>query len=253
MKMPALFILLLAGLALPARADLALTGYSAAGPFSTQERIWIREGRLRRDFVDRGRAYTHLFDLDKRQVSVVDHLARLIEVHDLQSLQAGTEVGAPANVPKLNLAPTGETRMLRHWKCEAHTLTASMPTRLGQEETVFHLDGKVWLARGAPEQAAVKKLAELGQRKDFFLGVPAAVKATPAQARMLSELVRRLAPLGLPCSGELDARYEGSGPMARLAQRLPARLSLTIQDFADAPVEPGLFDLPAGYSVRRLP
>lgn len=251
MRNRVLFALLLACAAPAAKADLTLTGYSAAGPLSTQERIWIREGQLRRDFVDRGRAYTHLFDLGKRQVALIDHVARMIELHDLKSLQAGTEAGAPSATLKLSLTPTGETRKLRHWNCEAHTLAASMPTRLGQEETLFHLNGKVWIARGTPEQAAVKKMVEMARQKDFFLGIPAAVKATPAQAKMLSELVRELAPRGLPCGGDLDARFEGTGPMANLAKRLPARLSLSIQDFNDTPVKPELFALPEGYVVRR--
>lgn len=251
MKTRALLLLLLAGLSGSAHADLVLTGYSAAGPLSTQERIWIREGQLRRDFIDRGRAYTHLFDLAKRQVALIDHVSRQVEMHDLKSLQAGAEMGAPASTLKFTLEPTGETRALRHWKCEAHLLTASMPTRLGHEETAFHLNGKVWVARGTPEQAAVKKWVEMAQQRDFFLGIPAAVKATPAQARMLSDLVRELAPRGLPCGGELDARYEGNGPMANLAKRIPARLTLSIQDFNAAPIKPEMFVVPDGYAVRR--
>ncbi len=245
--------LLLAGACLAppaAQADLVLNGYSAAGPLSTQERIWIRDGQLRRDFVDRGRAYTQLFDLVRHQIVVLDHASRMVETTDLKTLEAGTEVDAPSSGLKMTLTPTGETRPLRHWTCVAHTFVASMPARLGGEDTVFHLQGKVWVASGTPEQAAVKQMVELARQKDFFLGVPAAVKATPAQSRMLSELIRTLAPRGLPCAGELDARYEGNGPMANLARRLPARLSLTIQDFSDAPIKPEMFVVPPGYRSR---
>lgn len=251
MKKCVVSILLWVWLAPAAHANLALTGYSTAGPLSTQERIWIQEGKMRRDFVDRGRAFTHLFDLGKRQVALIDHVARQIELHDLESLHASTEVGGPSGAIKLDLTPTGETRMLRHWNCQAHTLAASMPTRLGQEDTVLHLGGKVWIARNTPEQFAVNKLVELARQRDFFFGIPATVRATPAQARMLSELVRELAPRGLPCGGEISARFEGSGPMATLAQRLPARLGLSIQDFSTAPLRPELFALPHGYAVRR--
>ncbi len=251
MKKRVLSLLLLAGCAATAHADLALTGYSSAGPLSTQERIWIREGQLRRDFVDRGRAYTQLFDLAKHQVAVVDHGARLIDTYDLKALQASADVGAPPTTLNMTLTPTGETRPLRHWTCTAYTLAASMPTRLGNEDTVFRLQGKVWVAADTPEQAAIKRLTELARQKDFFLGIPAAIKATPAQAQMLSELVRSLAPKGLPCGGELDARYEGNGPMANLARRLPARLALSIQDFSNAPVATDVFAFPAGYQTRR--
>ena len=243
--------LLLAALAPAAHADLMLTGYSTAGPLSTQERIWIREGQLRRDFIDRGRAFSYLFDLDKRRVALVDHVARQVELHDLKSLQTGAEAGSPSSTLKLKLTPTGTTRPLRHWTCEAHQLTASMPTRLGNENATFHLSGTVWIARQPSEQAAVKKWLELSQKKDFFLGVPAAVKATPAQARMLSDLVRELASRGLPCGGELDARHEGTGPLANLASRIPARLTLTLNDFSDTPLSPGLFSIPTAYTLRR--
>ena len=242
---------LLSTLVSAAHADLMLTGYSTAGPLSTQERIWIREGLLRRDFIDRGRAYSHVFDLARQRLALIDHGARQVELHSLTSLQNEAGAGTPSGHIKLKLTPTGTTRPLRHWTCEAHQLTASLPTRLGNEAATFHLTGTVWIARHPPEQAAVKKWVEMSQKKDFFLGVPAAVKATPAQARMLSDLVRELAPRGLPCGGELDARHEGTGPLAALAGRIPARLTLTLHDFSDAPLSPDLFDVPSAYTVRR--
>lgn len=232
-------------------ADLTLTGYSTAGPFSTQERISIRESQLRRDYTDRGRAYSQLFDLNKHQLALIDHTARLVELHNLKSLEAEADAGIPSSTFKFRLTPTGTKRPLRHWTCEAHQLTASMPTRLGHEEAIFHLSGTVWIARQAAEQAAIKKWLEMSQKKDFFFGVPAAVKATPAQARMLSNLLRDLAPRGLPCGGELDARYEGSGPLTTLAKRIPARLTLTLHDYSDAPLAADTFQIPSAYTVRR--
>ncbi len=243
--------LLLTVLAPASHADLTLTGYSTAGPLSTQERIWIREGQLRRDFTDRGRAYSHIFDFTRQQLALLDHGTRRVELHNLKTLQTEAGTGTPSGSLQLKLTPTGTTRALRHWTCEAHQLTASMPTRLGNEDATFHLTGTVWIAHQPPEQAAVKKWIQLSQKKDFFLAVPAAVKATPAQARMLSDLVRELAPRGLPCGGELDARHEGTGPLAALAGRIPARLTLTLHDFSDAPLSPELFDVPSAYTVRR--
>lgn len=244
-------LLLMSLLAPAAHADLTLTGYSTAGPLSTQERIWIREGQLRRDFIDRGRAYSQIFDLARQQLALLDHSTRQVELHNLKTLQTEAGTDTPSGSLKLKLSPTGTTRALRHWTCEAHQLKASMPTRLGSENATFHLSGTVWIARQPPEQAAIKKWIELTQKKDFFLSVPSAVKATPAQARMLSDLVRELAPRGLPCGGELDARHEGTGPLAALAGRIPARLTLTLHDFSDAPLSPDTFDIPPAYTVRR--
>ncbi|MDD4881759.1 MAG: hypothetical protein PHX10_09305, partial [Gallionellaceae bacterium] len=65
-----LLSLVLAGVCLwpmAGRADLTLSGYSAVGafgmPMSSQERIWIHDSTIRRDFVDRGRYFSQLFDL----------------------------------------------------------------------------------------------------------------------------------------------------------------------------------------------
>jgi hypothetical protein len=237
-------------------ADLTLTGYSVAGafgmPLSSQEKIWIHGRSLRRDFVDRGRAQTQLFDLAAREVAVIDHFSRLVEIHDLKNLQATTEVNAPASGLKMTLEKTGQVLPLRTWKCEAHTLKASMPARLGTEEAVFHLSGLIWVASGVPEQAAVKDLVKLTRQADFFLGIPTIAKITPAQAQMLSEIIRKLAPKGLPCSGELDASIEGNGPMANLAKRMPTKFSMTFQDFSTEPIQQEMFAIPAGYQqIRR--
>jgi len=237
------------------RADLTLTGHSMAGtvnmPMSSQEKIWIRKTTIRRDFVDRGRAYTHLYDLAQRQAAIIDHMTRLAEVHDLSAVQAATEVSAPLKDLKMTLEKTGNARPLKHWKCEEHTLTASMPARLGNEETVFHLKGQLWVAGKVKELAEIKELTRMARKPDFFLGIPAVAKVSPAQSAALSEVIRRLAPSGLLCAGEIETNYEGNGPMANLARRIPARLSIAFQDFSREPIPQDVFSIPAGYQLIR--
>lgn len=236
-------------------ADLTLTGHSMAGtanmPMSSQEKIWIRKTTLRRDFVDRGRAYTHLYDLAQKQAAIIDHMTRVAEVHDLSAVQAATEVSAPLKNLKMSLEKTGNTKPLKHWKCEEHTLVASMPARLGNEETIFHLKGRLWVARRVKELAEVRELTKIAKEPDFFLGIPAVAKVSPAQSAALSEVIRRLAPKGLLCSGEIETSYEGNGPMANLARRIPARLSIAFQDFSREPIAQDVFSIPAGYQLIR--
>jgi hypothetical protein len=242
-----------------ARADLSLVGHSAIDafgtPLSSQERVWVRGTAVRRDFTDRGRAITHLFDLATRQAMIVDHFTRTAEVHDLAALDAATEASAPSGRLKLTFEPTGATRPLQHWTCREHALAASVPTRLGNEETVFHLTGRIWLAQGVPEQAAVRPVVEAAARPGFFLAVPAVARVAPAYAQVMSEVLRKLAPQGLPCAGEVAGTHEGGGPMANLARKLPSRVRLEFQQFSSDPVRPELFDLPVGYQKipARLP
>jgi hypothetical protein len=237
------------------RADLTMTGHSMAGtvnmPFSSQEKIWIRKTTVRRDFVDRGRAYTHLFDLAQRQAAIVDHATRIAEIHDLSSVQAATEINAPLRGLKMTLKKSGNAKPLKHWKCEEHVLAASMPARLGNEETTFHLAGSLWVASKAKEQSEIRELTKRARKPGFFIGIPAVAKVSPAQAAAISELVRRIVPKGLLCEGTMDMSYEGNGPMANLARRIPARIGVTFQDFSTDPIPQDVFSIPGGYQIVR--
>jgi hypothetical protein len=235
-------------------ADLTLSGYSTIGafgmPMSSPEQIRIRDNQIRRDYIDQGRMNTQLFDLGRRQLILIDHANRKIETHDLKNMQDTTEANAPISSLKLTIERNGQARPLRHWHCEGYNLTASIPARLGQEETVLHIKGQLWLASNVPEQAEIKALVKLAQRKDFFLGIPAIAKTTPAQTQLFSEIIRRVAPQGMPCAGDLEASYEGSGPMTNLARKMPNRISIAFQNFSGQSIPPELFKPPAGYTIR---
>lgn len=236
-------------------ADLMLSGQSVTGafgmPLSSQEQIRVHETSVRRDFTDRGRAYTHLFDLAKKQAFVIDHFTRIAEIHDLAGLDASTEASAPAEGLKMKFEPTGNARPLQSWSCKEHELEASIPARLGNEQTVFHLKGKIWIASNVPEQAAIKELASAAKKPDFFLAIPTLAKMAPAQSRIMNEAIRKLASKGMPCAGEIEGSYEGNGPMVNLAKKLPTKVSINFQQFSTDPIKPEQFVLPAGYRVMQ--
>lgn len=239
-------------------ADLVMYGHSVTGafgmPLSSQEQLWIHNSSLRRDFMDRGRAYTHLFDLSKKQAIIIDHFTRTAEQYDLALLDAKTEASAPASGLKLRFEPTGKERPLQNWNCREFDIAASMPARLGNEETVFSMKGTVWVASGVPEEAAIQKLVHETRKPGFFLAIPAMASVTPSHARMLSEVIRKLSTKGLPCAAEVEGSYEGSGPLVNLARKMPSRMSLTFQKFSSDPIKPEMFMIPPGYQlVQRQP
>jgi hypothetical protein len=216
---------------------------------SNQEQIMIHNTSVRRDFIDRGRAYTHLFDLATRQGVIIDPLFRRAEVYDLSTIRANIEVSAPVDKLKVDIERTGRQHPLRDWNCSEYNLTASMPAVMGNEETVFNLKGQVWLAERAPERAEVKDLIKIAKHPDFFLTIPEVAKAMPAQARAVSELIRKLAPKGLPCAAQIDISYEGNGPLVNLARKLPTRLGIEFQNYSTNPIAPEAFAIPAGYQT----
>jgi hypothetical protein len=238
-----------------AHADLTLVGRNMTTTLGTpatgQESVFLKQTRLRRDVLERGKAYTFLYDLESRQVTVLDHSLRVAEVHAMDALAPVKEAKVSDRGLKLALDPTGRTQALQSWNCAEHKLRAVMPAVLGSEPVTLQIDGTIWLAHGVPEMAEVKQFLKASESPNIFLGIPSLAKASPGQATALSELVRRLAPKGMPCAAEVDIRYDGSGRMAELARRMNARLGITYQRFSTQQIADSAFALPAGYRVVK--
>jgi hypothetical protein len=60
-----------------------------------------------------------------------------------------------------------------------------------------------------------------------------------------------MAPMGLLCAVDVKTNYEGSGRMAALSNKLNSRISLTYQQYGNAPLKADVFDIPKGYRVER--
>jgi hypothetical protein len=256
MKFPAL-LLALAGVfaTLPANADLSMTGRSTVVAMGMQgngqEGVWLHGTQIRRDLIDRGKAYSHLYDLKKHEITVIDHSQRLAQVYTMAALNQQTDANISSKDLKLDLTPTGRKHALQKWNCAEYDITAAMPAEVGGEKVSFTLIGNVWLARDTPEQKEVAAFVHAAETPDFFMGIPALAKSSPAQARGMSEIVRRMAPMGLLCAVDVKTKYEGSGRMAALSNKLDSRISLTYQQYGGATLKADVFDIPAGYRVER--
>jgi hypothetical protein len=256
MKSPAL-LLALAGVfaALPANADLSMTGRSTVVAMGMQgngqEGVWLHGTQIRRDLIDRGKAYSHLYDLKKHEITVIDHSQRLAQVYTMAALNQQTDANISSKDLKLELTPTGRKHALQKWSCAEYDITATMPAEVAGEKVSFTLTGTVWLARDTPEQKEVAAFVRAAETPDFFMGIPALAKNSPAQARGMSEIVRRMAPMGLLCAVDVKTKYEGSGRMAALSNKLDSRISLTYQQYGSATLKADVYDIPAGYRVER--
>jgi hypothetical protein len=256
MKLSALVLALVSSIAaFSATADLSLTGRSTVVAMGMQgngqEGIWLSGPQIRRDLIDRGKAYSHLYDLTKNEIAVIDHSQRLATIYMMAALNHQTDARISSKDLKLDLKATGRTQPLQKWTCAEHSINAAMPAEVGGEKVSFTLNGNVWLARDTQEQKEVAAFITAAQNPDFFMGIPALAKSSPAQARGMSEIVRRMAPMGLLCSVDVKTKYEGTGRMAALSNKLDSRISLTYQQYGSAPLKPEVFDIPKGYRVER--
>lgn len=253
--LPLILALLALAWGAPARADLSMVGRStvvAMGMQGTgQEGLWLKKTRIRRDLVDRGKAYSHLYDLGTREITVINHSLRQAEVYPMNSLKPDPNTRVAAKDVKLRFNPTGQRRQLQAWSCEEYALNLSMPVEVGGERVDFELDGQVWLARFTREQGETAAFVHAAQTPDFFMGVPAMAKASPSQAQGISEAFRRIAPLGLLCSLDVHLKYEGNGRLAELSRKMASRISVAYERYGGDPLKDEVFDIPAGYLVVR--
>jgi hypothetical protein len=242
-------------LAAPAPADLSLVGRSTVHAMGMQgvgqEGLWLRKSRLRRDLIDRGKAYSHLYDLASREITVVDHSQRLASVYAMSSLNQDADARFSSKDLKLDLTPTGRRHQLQGWNCAEQKILVSMPAEVAGEKVSFEMEGTIWLARNAPEQNETAAFVKAAQEPDFFMGIPVLAKKSPGQAKGLSEVVRRLAPLGLLCAVDVETRYEGSGRMAELSRKMASRIAVTYERYATDPLKDDVFEIPKGYRVVR--
>ena len=240
-----------------AGADLTLTGRSTLTamnmPSSSQERIYLKKAFLRRDQLDRGKAYTYIYDLRGHDITMLDHSQRLVQTYEMTAPVNTPEAKAAQKDLKLDLEATGQKHALGNWSCAEHTVVATMPAELGPEKVVMQLSGKVWLAHGTREQKELQPFFKAMDSPDFMLGIPALSKSSPAQARVVSEVLRRLFSHGMICAFDVDMRYEGGGRMAELARRMATRVALTYDNATNDPIPDAFFVVPQGYqpSTRR--
>lgn len=252
MRRPLLLCLLLACLP-QAQADLTLNGRSTVVAMGMQgmgkEKLWLDDSRIRRDMVDRGKAYSNIFDLKARQVTVLDHSLRTATVYGSKALDAQGVASVDSKAVQLQVRPTGRSHTLQKWPCQEHELRLSMPAKVGGEALSFEMEGTVWLARNTPEQQETATIVRYMQAPQFFLAIPPLAKASPVQAQGISEAIRRIAPMGLVCSVDVKLEYEGSGRVAQLSRKMASRISLTYDDYSTGPIPKDTFAVPAGYRV----
>lgn len=237
-----------------ARADLLLQGrssVSALGAFTAgQEALMIHHNQLRRDVLDRGRAYSYLYDFGARRIVIVDHALRTAEVMLLDDLKSAAAKGARAGF-KMDLDKTEKSYAVRHWQCVEHNLSVSLPAELGGEQVNFQLNGRVWLAKNTPEQKEMQAFRSAAASPEFLVGLPAVAKITDDQAQAVGEAIRRIANMGVLCAFDVQSRYDGTGRMALLSQKMPTRLSLTYENFKTDAIDERAFGVPIGYQIIR--
>jgi len=234
-----------------AEADLTLVGRNTLTslnmPSQGREALYVSQGKLRRDVTERGRSFSYLYDLKKREVVVVDHFQRLLERRSLARGKAGKD-----SALRLDLKPTGRRHALADWDCREYSLAASLPGQMGKEDVTLVLDGEVWLERRASERKELAPFVKAVAAEDFFIGSALPGQPANAQAQGINETMRQVLGKGMLCAADIQLKYEGDGPMADLGRRMATKAGIVYETLSEAPIQDDMFEPPAGYrEVQR--
>ncbi|TSA22075.1 MAG: hypothetical protein D4R70_02420 [Betaproteobacteria bacterium] len=235
-----------------AMADFTLSGRSTVmtmGMNQTgREALMIKDHQMRRDLNERGRNYSYLYDIKRKEVAVIDHLMRTAEV---RALTARSRSSDGNNSMSFNIKPTGRNTALGDWHCEEFELAASMPIEWGTEKATIHLEGQVWLDRKASERKELAPFIQTIENEDFFAGTASNNSPTSPQVRIFNEAARKMLSKGMVCATQISFKFEGAGPMADLARRSQTRAGMAYEAHSDAAISEATFAIPAGYRVDR--
>jgi hypothetical protein len=243
--------------AVDARADAVLaarTGGKGLGMALEGDTVtYLRGAKMRSDATVRGENLSTIIDLDQQTFTSINHKKREAEIWDMASIAAELGKIADSDV-KVDLKPTGETREILDQRCEGYEVRVAVAFALGDadQRLTILMNGPVWVARNSPAKADYAAFYTAAAQKGLFFSDPRAAKAQPGQARGLTALYRRLAELGVVYASELQIRFEGSGMLAAMMNKMGgSSMTTTLTKVSVEAVPDDVFSVPAGYKTKK--
>lgn len=240
-----------------ARADAVLaarTGGKGLGMALEGETVtYIRGGKMRSDATVRGDNLSTIIDLDQQTFISINHKKREAEIWDMAGIAAELGKITDSDV-KVDLKPTGETREILDQRCEGYEVRVAVSFTLGDpdQRMAILMAGPVWVARNSPARADYAAFYTAAADKGLFFSDPRAAKAQPGQARGMTALYRRLAEIGVVYASELQIRFEGSGMLAAMMNKMGgSTMTTTVTKVAAEAVPDDTFSVPAGYKTKK--
>jgi len=240
-------------LARPAAADVTVkattTTQARERTMKAETTTYIHGGAMRVETSMEGHVQITILDVDARRFTILNPDAKEAIVTDAVT-RAGAG-GSPEGA-SVELTPTGETKEIAGLTCEGYTLKVSMPMPAGQETVTMKMSGPVWASKNAPGAQEYAAFLEKAAAAGLILGDPRAARAQPAQAVGTSDVLEKMGRAGVPCGSDFQMSVSGTGPMAAAMARMGgSEMKIETTSVSTAPVDPALFEIPKGYSVRK--
>lgn len=243
--------------AAPASAQVTLTqktsGTGMGQNMSGDSVQYIKGAKMRTDQTMGGRKTSVIIDADAQQMILLDHGKREATITDMRKI-AQDLAKIEASDVKATITPTSEKRQIAGATCTVHTMDVRVPAKIGAggDDLIVTMKGPVCLTKGGPGASDYQAFYKAAAEKGLFFTDPRAAKAQPGQAKGMTELYRRMAAAGVPYATELAFKFEGSGMMASMMNKMGAMTMKTeVTKVSGAPIDDAMFAVPAGYKTKR--
>lgn len=240
----------------PASADVTLrqktTGKGMGASMSGDGVQYIKGTKMRTDQTVGGKLISVIIDATSQKMISIDHAKKEATIVDMAQI-ARDLAKIQASEIKASITPTSQTRRIAGASCTVHNMDVSVPARIGgNDDLVVHMTGPVCLVKGGPGAADYAAFYKAAAEKGLFFTDPRAAKAQPGQARGMTELYREMAGKGVAYATELTFKFEGSGMMAQMMNKMGGMTMLSeVTEVSSAPIPDSMFEVPAGFKTKQ--
>jgi hypothetical protein len=235
----------------PAYADVTITSTVSSKVMGRdmggQNVAYIKGTKMRHESQDR----VFILDAASHQMIVLNDKKKEAEILDMAKIQADVQKAAGAGEPKVAFTPTGQKKTINGTSCDGYTLTITMPMTMGNQSMSITMTGPAWLAKGAPGSKDYAAFYLAAAKNGMFFGSVDQAKQQGAQIKSTTEMYRAFAAAGgMPYESEMEMKFEGTGPMADMMNKMGGmHTKTTVTAVSTETIPDSKFTVPPGYKT----
>jgi hypothetical protein len=212
---------------------------------------YIKGTKMRSDQTMNGKKVSVIIDADTQQMIMLDHDKTEATITDMRKITQDLAKIEASDIDA-TITPTGETRQIAGASCAVHDMSVRVPAKIGGgNDLTVVMKGPVCLVKDAPGAADYQAFYEAAAAKGLFFTDPRAAKAQPGQAKGMTELYKKMAEAGVAYSTELEFKFEGSGMMASMMNKMGGMtMKSEVVSVSSAPIDDAMFAVPAGWKTK---
>lgn len=236
-----------------ANADITVTstigGKAMGRDMSSQSITYIKGTKMRTET----QGTVMIMDATTRQMIVVNDKKKEAEVFDMAKLQGEIQKAVGTAEPKVSFTATGQKKQVNGVSCDGYTLTITVPITMGNDTMHLTLSGPTWIAKGAPGTKDYAAFYRAAAQNGLFFGNPQQAKQQGAQLKSTTEMYKAFAAAGgIPYESEMQMKFEGTGPMASMMDKIGGvTTTTTVTSVTTGAIPDEKFAVPAGYKTTN--